>query len=225
VLNRSPLPLRVALTYVDGRLTDVIYVDAGEIAALAGETPASAPAVWGEAALLRWLRSGTIAYDRTGRLAAAQTVARDRPPEGPSAGEQFSAWFSINYNLRQNVRMRASADETYRTALDLRLLYSLFDCWWYYFLLRGLPERGEKAQVRHMAAHDPDFLALFQTCLAEGDRDRRFELYSRLAELTVAPAGGLWAEDATCVLPETAAGWQADAPELALAFWMELVGG
>ena len=31
------------------------------------------PVVWGETALLRWLRGGTIAHDRSGRLAAAHT--------------------------------------------------------------------------------------------------------------------------------------------------------
>lgn len=29
--------------------------------------------MWGETALLRWLRGGTIAHDRSGRLAAAHT--------------------------------------------------------------------------------------------------------------------------------------------------------
>ncbi|OQA46733.1 MAG: hypothetical protein BWY52_00618 [Chloroflexi bacterium ADurb.Bin325] len=224
ILNRSPISLRVALTYIDGRLTDVIFVDARELMALVQGMPGDVPAVWGEAALLRWLRGGTIAFDRSGQLAAAQAVAAARPPDEPTENELFSAWFSINYNLRQNLRMVASDDETYLIALDLRLLYSLFDCWWYYFLLRKLPERGEKAQVRYMQAHDPEYLALFRACLAEGDRARRFALYRRLAELTVAPAGGLWAEDATSVLPETGIAWQADTPDRALAFWAELLG-
>jgi hypothetical protein len=222
VLNRAPLPLRVALTYIDGRLADIIFVDAGELPALRDGPAAGGPVVWGEAALGRWLRGGTIVYDRTGELAAAQAAALARPPEEPAEGDLFSAWFSINYNLRQNLRMAASSDNTYLTALDLRLLYCLSDCWWHYFLLRGLPERGEKAQVRYLQAHDPEFLALFRQCLTEGDRDRRFALYQRLAGLTVAPAGGLWADDATSVLPETGGAWQADAPARGLQFWEEL---
>lgn len=222
VLNRMPLPLRVALTYIDGRLADIIFVAAAELAAFTGGPPSTGSVVWGEAALVRWLSGGTIAYDNTGQLAAAQAAARARPPEPPDEGGLFSAWFSINYNLRQNLRMAASGDETYLTALDIRLLYCLSDCWWHYFLLRGLPERGEKAQVRYLAAHDPPYLALFRQCLAEGDRDRRFALYRELAGLTVAPAGGLWADDATSVLPETGAAWTPDAPARALAFWEEL---
>ena len=222
VLNHMPLPLRVALTYIDGRLADIIFVDAAELAAFTGGQPPAGSVVWGEAALARWLRGGTIAYDNTGRLAAAQAAARARPPEPTDEGGRFSAWFSINYNLRQNLRMAASGDETYLTALDIRLLYCLSDCWWHYFLLRGLPERGEKAQVRYLEAHDPPYLALFRRCLAEGDRDRRFALYRELAGLTVAPAGGLWADDATSVLPETGAAWTPDAPARALAFWEDL---
>ncbi len=224
VLNRAPLPLRVALTYIDGRLADIIFVDAAELAAFTGGPPPASSVVWGEAALARWLRGGTIAYDNTSQMAAAQAAARARPPELPGEGELFSAWFSINYNLRQNLRMVASGDETYLTALDIRLLYCLSDCWWHYFLLRGLSERGEKAQVRYLAAHDPTYLALFRQCLVEGDRDRRFALYRELAGLTVAPAGGLWADDATSVLPETGATWSPDAPAQALAFWEELLG-
>jgi hypothetical protein len=224
ILNRAPLRLTVALTYVDHRLTDIIFVDAAEIERIiAPETDSGAPLIWGEARVVPWLLSGTLLYDRTGRVAGAQAVVAARPEARPLEGERFSAWFSINYNLRQNLRMAASDDPTYLTALDLRLLYSLSDLWWYYFLLRSLPMRGEKAQVRYMARHDPAYLALFRECLAEGDRQQRFRLYRRLAELTVAPTGGLWADDATVVQSDTGAGWQDDAPTRALAFWQELI--
>jgi predicted nucleotidyltransferase len=225
VLNRAPLRLTVALTYLDHRLTDVIFVAAAEIEhIIAPDAVDPASLAWGPGRLVPWLNNGTVLYDRTGRLAEAQAVAASQPEAGPGEGQRFSAWFGINYNLRQNVRMAASDDPTYLTALDLRLLYCLSDLWWNYFILRGLPQRGEKAQVRYMVAQDPAYLALFRQCLAEGDRSLRFELYRALAELTVAPASGLWAADATSVQPDNGAGWQDDAPAQALAFWQELMG-
>jgi hypothetical protein len=225
VLNRAPLPLTVALTYVDHRLTDVIFVDAAELEHVsAPDTVDPASLAWGPARVIPWLKGGNVLYDRTGRLTYAQRVAASQPEVNATEGPRFAAWFSINYNLRQNLRMAASDDPTYLTALDLRLLYCLSDLWWHYFTLRGLPQRGEKAQARYLEGHDPAYLALFRQCLAEGDRSRRFELYRALAELTVAPAGGLWAEAATSVQPDTGAGWQDDAPAQALAFWQELMG-
>jgi hypothetical protein len=225
ILNTAPLRLTVALTYVDHRLTDIIFVNAAEIERIiAPETDAGAPLIWGEARVVPWLLNGTVLYDRKGRLREAQAIAAARPEARPSEGERFSAWFSINYNLRQNLRMAASDDPIYLTSLDLRLLYSLSDLWWYYFLLRGLPIRGEKAQVRYMERHDPAYLTLFRECLAEGDRQQKFRLYRRLAELTVAPTGGLWADDATVIQPDTGTGWHDDTPTRALAFWQELIG-
>jgi predicted nucleotidyltransferase len=223
VLRNPPLPLRVALTWVAGRLTDIVYVDAVEIAAvLCPGAGASAP-IWGEEAVLRWLRSGQVVFDRSGELAQAQVVAMSKPEAVPSAGDVYSAWFSINYNLAQNRRMAAATDPVYLTALDLRLLYSLFDVWWYYFLLRHLTPRGEKAQVRYMMVHDPEFLELFRACLAEGERGRKFGMYEELAQRSVATAGGLWPENATAVQPETGPGWTQGAVEAALDFWERLI--
>jgi hypothetical protein len=225
VLNRAPLRLTVALTYVDHRLTDIIFVDAAEIEHILAPGPADAAGLaWGPGRLVPWLKGGTVLYDRAGRLAQAQEVAAVQPAASPAEGQRFAAWFSINYNLRQNIRMAASSDPTYLTSLDLRLLYCLSDLWWHYFLLRGLPQQGEKAQVRYLEQHDPAYLALFRRCLGEGDRQARFRLYSTLAALTVAPAGGLWAADATSVQPDTGAAWEEDAPARALAFWQELIG-
>ena len=224
VLRRPPVRLRVALTFVGGRLADIIFVEAEEIESLLAPDGAPAPAIWGAAQVRRWLCAGQILFDRAGLLQRAQESALAAPEPGPGEGEIYGAWFSVNYNLAQNRRMAASTDPAYLTALDLRLLFCLHDLWWYYFIFRGLPQRGEKAQVRYLETHDPDYMALFRVCLVEGDRRRKFQLYEELAHRTLAPLGAPWADRATAVLPEPGPAWTEGDLQAALGYWEELTG-
>ena len=225
ILRRRPVPLTVGLTYVAGRLTDVVFVDLDEVRRIvepAGAGAEAGPAIWGEQAVAAWLRGGQVVYDPTGLLGRGHDIVAARPEAAAGDAEVYSAWFSINYNLVQNRRMLASDDTAYLTGLDVRLLYCLSDMWWHYFTLRSLAVRGEKAQVRYLAEHDPEYLAQFRTCLAQSDRTLRFRAYEALAGLTVAPAGGLWPARATAIQPHTGPGWASDRIEKAQAFWAEL---
>lgn len=76
VLNETPVPLNVALTVVDQRLTDIIFVRAAEIALLTGPAEGDGVEQWGPAQLRRWLRAGKILFDRSGNLQAAQASAQ-----------------------------------------------------------------------------------------------------------------------------------------------------
>lgn len=98
----------------------------------------------------------------------------------------------------------------------------------HYFTVRGLPWRGEKPAIRHLAAHDPGFLDRLRRCLAEPDR-RKVHHYEELARLALAPVGGLWPVGTTVVAP--GAGWGAGPGASpggtaadALAFWDSLLG-
>jgi hypothetical protein len=226
VLNEPPVPVHVALTRIEGRLTDVVFYEAAVIRRIA-EGEALADSVDSlEGKLIRWLQTGKVAFDRTGHMEAAQRKAQTGISLRPAGeGEIYAAWFSVNYNVEQTRRMLASPEPVYQWAVDHRLLYQLADLWGVYFRVRRLPWEGEKAAIRYFQTHDPEYLDLFQTCLAAPDRARKVQLYEQLAAMTLAPLGGLWPGGSTAVQLAISAdgGLPADAVQNALAFWEGLL--
>lgn len=221
VLNAAPVLLRVALTTIEQRLTDVIFLLAAELPSAEMATPPHP--IWEPAQVQRWLREGRLIFDRTGQIAQATARAQAIPEVTADEAARYAAQFSINYNLQQSRRMRLANDQHYQTAVDLRLLFSLHDLWRYYFVMRQLPVYGEKAQSRYLAEHDPEYLAAFRACLHATDRNDKFHRYEGLAERTLAPSGPLWVEGVTAVLPVRAEAWAADSPAVALAYWQQLI--
>jgi predicted nucleotidyltransferase len=190
ILDEPAVPLLVGLTTIGGRLTDLLFATTSEVEdLLSGARP---PAEAWEGRLARWVREGTIVFDRNGRLQALKRKPSDQSPLSPHDALSHGTWFSLNYNLAQNRRIAASADPVDRTALELRLLYSVFELVQGYFSFRRMDWSGEKVAVRYLAEHDPDYLAAVRACLDEVDLDRRMALYEALAERTLRPFGGLW---------------------------------
>lgn len=227
ILSSMPAPLHVGLTYIDGRLTDVLFMTAAAIERILSSEGLQDDADGLDGKFIRWLQRGQIAFDRAGRVQQAQTKVRTGQwLRLAGDAELYAGWFSINYNVRQTRRMMASTDPVYQMAVDYRLLYSLAELWGYYFRARRLPWEGEKGAVRYLAAHDPAYLELFRRCLAEPDRTRKMALYEQLADLTLAPVGGLWPEGDTAFQFDLSAGGQLDASMISatLAFWEELIG-
>lgn len=228
VLSDMPVPLHVALTYIDRRLTDIIFFSVSAIDRILTGASEQDGADTMEGKLIRWLQAGTIAFDRSGRLQRAQRKVRTgQSLKSATDGEIYAAWFGINYNVKQTRRMLASADPVYQTAVDFRLLYCLAELWTQYFRVRRLPWEGEKGAARYLAAQDPAYLDLFQRCLAETDRAHKVDLYEQLAALTIAPGGEIWQDDATAIQFELAPGQElsSDTVETGLAFWDSLLGG
>lgn len=224
VLASRPVPLHVGLTTIDGRLTDLLFVDRAALdRILADEHHPASPSSW-DGRTIRWLRTGTIAFDRTGRLAATQAKARTEPLLAPISADELDAeWFAASYNLLHNQRLLSSSDPVALLALDIRLLYSLFQVFAAYFQARGLLWEGEKAAVRHLQAHDPDYLALFTRCLSETDRIRKFRHYERLVDLALVPIGDPWRSGETGLQTAATSDRQSDANEIALTFWNDLM--
>lgn len=229
VLATPPTPLNIVNTWVDGRLTEVYCTTAAAIERIVAD-PAAWPDASAEGAIVNWLRTGRIAYDRAGRLERASETARAAPPPAlPGESEIYGAWMKVGYNVAQIHRYLASDDPVSHLAVDLRLLYSLDEVIAHYFTVRRLPRRGEKAAIRYLADRDPDYLDRLRRCLAEPDRRRKVQRYEELARLTLAPAGELWAAGTTAVGlgPGFGAGEEAPAEgsvEEALAFWHRLLG-
>ncbi len=222
VASDSP-PLDLALTVVDGRVAEFYFFALAFVERAAAEIAATTTTgdTWAGSIAPR-LATGNLVFDRHGRLAAARETIRMASPLVPyAAGVPYAAWFKVNYNLIQTRRMSRSEDPVYHAAVNYRLLYSLAELWTAYCAVRGLAWRGEKEFVRHATAHDPDYLARFGECVAETDRERKLALYAALAQHTLAPVGGLWAEGATAV----GAPNQPDGVPDALAYWQRMLAG
>lgn len=226
VLAEMPAPLHVALTYIDQRLTDIIFVSVAAIERILTNEQLRDDVDTMEGKLIRWLQAGQIAFDRSERLQRAQhKVQTGQWLKTADASAMYAAWFSINYNVQQTKRMCASDDPAYLTAVDFRLLYSLAELGVTYFRVRRLPWEGEKKAIRYLAAHDPNYLELFRKCLIETNRRRKVQLYMNLAALTLTPLGGLWEDGSTAVQFDAEHPWEPGMDEFALQFLENLITG
>jgi hypothetical protein len=226
VLNEMPSPLYLVASEIDHRLAEIYFGSPEKVEGYLAADPPLQP-VDIDAAVIRWLQTGHIAFDRFGLLSRAQDRFREREWQdwfAPQSDLQlYQTWFSVNYNLVQTQRMLTSPDPVYQTTVDLRLLYTIMEMWQAYFKLRRLPSLGEKHDIRYLAESDPEYLDLFRCCLAEPDRARKFELYRRLAEIALAPMGGRWQEGTTAMQFRGDTDWQPGTVDDALAFWHALV--
>jgi hypothetical protein len=224
ILSSMPVPLHVGLTVIDGRLADLIFVATASIDEIAdADTGPVDPDTW-HGRISRWLGTGTVVFDRSGRLGRAQERVKARPWLAPtSAGTLHATWFRVYYDLHQTLRLSASADPVHRTTVDLRLLFGLHAVWVGYFTVRGLLWEGDKEAVRYLEGHDPAYLARFRQCLAAGDREERLRLYTDLVDLAMAPVGERWEAGATSIVLARVGETGSDAIESALAFWRGLL--
>jgi hypothetical protein len=200
ILSDMPIPLHVALTTIDGRLTDLLFVRLAQIEKiLALEGPVD-QGLW-LARIVRWLEAGQIAYDRTGQIARAQAKvqAQDWLQE-KGLMDAYGAWFRLNFNLAHTRRIMSSDDSVYRVAAELRLsLYAPGDLLYGYWETRGLRWEGEKAAVRHLEAHDPAYLAAYLDFVRETEPERKLAVYEDLAAETLAPLGDPWPAGTTAL--------------------------
>jgi hypothetical protein len=223
VFEAMPAPLSVGLTWIGGRLTDLIFVTTAELDRLVASGPQAVLADSLTGRLFGWLRDGRIVLDRSGRLAAARAALQAEGwTRGPSWGEQYRTWFGLNYDLAQTRRLVDAPEPAAQAVVDLRLLFGLSNVWFAYFQLRGLPQFGKEA-AQHLAEKDPEFRARFQRCAGEPDRLKRFEQYAELVERAAAPLGAVWAEGETALQFQDEAEIEPALVQAALGWWEGLV--
>lgn len=226
VVVLSDLPAALdpcGVTTIDGRLTDLLFVATGQLDEILALESAIDGVAW-LGRIIRWFEAGEILFDRGDRLGQVRrkvTAARwVRPPDKPARGP----WRGVNYNLAQSKRMLGSEDPVYLIAAELRCaLYGTADLLFSYFDLRRIVWEGEKAAVRYLLAHDPDYLEQLREFIAERDLARKFALYEALAALTVAPVGAVWPEGVT-VLALSGRPASPEAEDEALHLWDTLLG-
>jgi hypothetical protein len=211
VLRRAVRPWYVGVTEVDGRLTDLIFVDAGELGAVL-ELDRPITPDHPLAPVIRWLRQGRVLYSGDARLGEArEKVGTGRWLLPPTTAAAYDAWFRINYNLAQTRRLLAAKDALYRQTAAIRMaLYGHSDLWFGYFSIRRRPWEGDKAAVRYLREADPEFLVVYERLLAAAGAEEKFSAYERAAALAAAPLGGVWPVGATVMNVEQGAGvWRA----------------
>jgi hypothetical protein len=228
VHGELPAPLFLAVTTVEERFAEFYFVPAALVDSVNAAADLSTlvrqePRLFG-GTTLRWIAGGRIVFDRAGRLERARERIHGADwGNAPDAEERYLAWFQINYNLRQTLRMAHTADPVYLTAVDLRLLYCAHQLWTTYFLLRSLQSGGEKADIRYLDQRDPGYLDRFRRFLAEADRSRKLALYRELAAATLEPVGGLWSGDVTAVQLDPGSRVEPQVIRQALDVWDGLV--
>jgi predicted nucleotidyltransferase len=190
--------LRVGVTWIEGRLGDLLFATTGEIDTIASADPPVPPDTW-VGRIASFVADARIVIDYGGQLATARRAARQWPEtaQAPRGSDAYRAWHKINYDRQHSRRMLASDDPDYGTALDVRLLYGLDDVLTGYFAIRRLRWEGEKAAVRYLRERDPAFLALFRRCMAEQNHAAKFALYDHLCQEATAPVGGVWRDEPT----------------------------
>ena len=225
VLREMPLPLEVGITYIDHRLTDVLFATTNHVEQIIAAQTALDGEAW-EGRVARWLAAGQVVFDRHGRLQHAQAKVCGgnwiRPLEDIDA---YGAWIGVNFNLLHTRRLMRSDDPVYLHAAELRMsLYGVGSILFSYFRIRKLLWEGDKAAVRYLMAHDPPYFALLQQFLRQPKPQHKFAAYEQLAAATLAPIGDLWSGEPTVLWnDELPASWET--MEQGLTFWEALLLG
>jgi predicted nucleotidyltransferase len=223
VLAEMPVPLHVGITYIDHRLTDLLFATTTHLQHILAAEVAVDGDAW-EGRIARWLMTGQVVFDRHGLLQQAQAKVRGgnwiRPLEDIDA---YGAWIGVNYNLLHTRRLMQSDDPVQLHAAELRMsLYGVGNVLFSYFRIRKMLWEGDKAAVRYLMAHDPPYFALLQQFVRESDLHRKFAAYERIAAATLAPFGTVWDGEPTVLWSDMpAASWEA--VEQGLAFWDALL--
>ncbi|HBE73332.1 MAG TPA: hypothetical protein DDW31_04475 [candidate division Zixibacteria bacterium] len=224
VLSEMPVPLHVGYTYIDNRLTDLLFATVNEVDRIITEKQQFKPFTY-LLSVTRWLQTGNIVFDRTDRLHRAKDILQNKIlAVPPSEYDRYGICFGLNFDYRHNHRMAESDDPIYQTALDLRFCFTINNLFWGYFSLRDILWEGEKKAVRYLEIHNPEFLKLVRQCLAETDRKVKFKLLENLAEIVTAPAGGLWTGKPTAIATKDEGKPTPADIEKAALFWEQLVG-
>lgn len=225
VLADMPAPLRVGITYVNHRLTDLLFATTQHVAHILTATEAIDGEVWA-GRVARWLLAGHVEFDRHGNLQTAQSKVRSGNwIRMLGDADARAAWIEINYNLLHTRRLMRSNDSLYRQAAELRMaMYGAANLMLGYFRIRKLLWEGDKAAIRYLSTHDPPCFELLQQFLRASDLDRKFTLYEQLAAAVVAPIGELW-EGEPVVLWDDSTPTSGATLEGRFAFWEALISG
>ena len=224
VLENPPVPLTGGVTFIEDRFTDIVFMTLKEIRRLSQVDHSQISMNSPEGTFLRWMQTARIEFDKSGYLDQIQKESQEGLPLKPlDEGEIYSRFDKASYNLAHTQRMLTSDNPDYHLAVDMRLLYQMADLMVDYFLVRELPWQGEKHAVRYWKSHDPGYLDLFIKYINEKNRNRKVDLYHRLASETMAPVGTLWQAGETRLRLGPASEMTSENIEVAKRFWRSIL--
>jgi predicted nucleotidyltransferase len=217
LVSELPVGIFQMLSHIEGRMADIVFVQAAQADRLLAGGPVAANT--GDGRFLLKMHTARIVYDASGRLARAQALARQGGWRAPSNyAAQYGPWFWHNFVLYQVKRMAQADDPVYHTAVELMLCSGLSDLGRAYCSLRNLPWEGEKAVLRYLQQHDPAYLALLRECLAAKELACKVQLFEQLVIETLRPVGQTWRPGCTAVILDAPDATAAQI-ETALDFW------
>ncbi|MCK4352947.1 nucleotidyltransferase domain-containing protein [candidate division WOR-3 bacterium] len=224
VLSDTKIKPYIIFTYIDKRITDIVFSTTNTIQKIFQYNNLTFPANSVDGKLVRWLQTGKIVFDRKGLLKKTQKKFQNKKlTKVADENELYSTWFNINYNLKQNKRMIQSKEPAYLTAVDLRLLYSIFQLFFAYFLFRNIEWRGEKEAIRYLEKNDTEYLNILKECLSETDRNKKVKLYEELTKLTIAPISDIWSGNVTSIVFTSEVKVNSNIVKEGLKFWNSLM--
>jgi predicted nucleotidyltransferase len=225
LIEKPPVPIFQMLSYIDGRMADIVFVETETADKLLSQTEAVAGNSF-EGLFLQKMLNAQIVYDASGRLKRVQDYAHHRKDSHAllrptNESDLYSTWFWLNHSLIHMKRMIQAEDTVYQMAVALMLMNALSGICRDYFRLRHLSWEGEKAAIRYLQAHEPKYLELLHTTIAESSLAKKLALHEELVIETLKPVGGLWEAGVTAAYLR---GAQTEAElEKALQFWEGLL--
>lgn len=228
LINAQPVAIFQLFTHIDGRMADIVIIHSETVARLLGldETVTLRSA---EGMLVHKVWGAEIVYDPSGLLNRLQLHVHRRSTvtdwlHFASEQEQYSTWFWQNHGLAHVKRMSQSTDPIYLTAADMMLMTGLAGLCRSYFVARQLLWEGEKAALRYLQEHDPNFLLAFQACFAMVDRKTKVAHFEQLLATALAPIAPLWNDGVAAVYLQDPAAMPTQVAD-ALTHWESLLAG
>jgi len=220
IFDRNMSGLKSLYTWMDGQFADVFFFDHADIERIRTADVLSSNTM--DAVLVDWLKKSNIIFDRSGKTSALKEARQALTEKFAIPTDEKSLYLQkINYNLIANTRYFESNDPIYHEALEIRLQYSFAELITGYFEFRNIPWRGEKAFLKHVKEHDPNFYALFQGYIKAASLKERFGLYTKMAHAVFTDDCRMWNAEGVFPQPKD---WKNDSVRSeGVRFWKKLI--
>ncbi|MBY0473362.1 nucleotidyltransferase domain-containing protein [Patescibacteria group bacterium] len=216
ILRENKEQIRSVYTWIDNVFADIFIFDHTDLERLQGTPAILANSLDGM--LATWLEKGHIIFDKSGLLSTLKETRSHFKLAIPDQ-EKRDAWQKINYALIANTRyFHAVDDETYREALDLRLLYSVVELIGAYFTLRNIPWRGEKLAITHIREHAKDLFFSYQQFQHATTVSERFGHYEAMVGHVLTEEFKLWTKDTIVIVKK-----EGTQESTSVNFWNSLI--
>lgn len=182
ILDKNTEQIKSLYTTIEGRFADIFFFGQEFLEQLDIEKEISGNSL--AAIFLNWLDKAKIVYDPKRILENLRSKKLSSKIFVPDY-EKRQAWVNVNYNFIAAKRYFTAVAPLYRSALELRLMYSVMELVTAYFTFRDIPWRGEKTAVGYFQHADPDYFSIFNDYLASTTSEERMRSYEALFKKTL----------------------------------------